>query len=100
MAALKCVSASQAAVYTGSATDPAGDLSIYAGDTLPSPPVDFTSVAVRYDDVAGRVEVSYTFSVAPAPFPAGERRRGVGLNPSERHPAVLRLAPASSGIRT
>ena len=77
MAGLWCVSASQAAVYTGSATDPAGDLSIYAGDTLPSPPVDFTSVAVRYDDVAGRVEVSYTFSVAPAP--SQHLNAGVGL---------------------
>ena len=77
MAGLWCVSASQAAVYTGSATDPAGDLSIYAGDTLPSPPVDFTSVAVRYDDVAGRVEVSYTFSVAPGP--SQQLNAGVGL---------------------
>ena len=78
MAGLWCVSASQAAVYTGSATDPAGDLSIYAGDTLPSPPVDFTSVAVRYDDVAGRVEVSYTFSVAPGPSQQVNAAVGLG----------------------
>ena len=67
LAALLCwVPVSQAAVFTGSATDPAGDLWLDVGDDLPSPPVDFTHVTVRYDDVAGRVDVSYTFDQAPA----------------------------------
>ena len=57
---------SQAAVLMGSATDPPGDLGLDIGDDLPRPPVDFTQVSVRYDDVAGRVDVSYTFNQAPA----------------------------------
>ena len=61
-------SVSQATVYTGSATDPSGDLGLDVGDFLPSPPVDFTHVSVRYDDVAGRVDVSYSFSQAPASY--------------------------------
>ena len=60
------VPVSQAAVFAGSATDPAGDLGLDVGDDLPSPPVDFTHVSVRYDDVAGRVDVSFTLNQAPA----------------------------------
>ena len=66
-AALLCwAPVSQAAVFTGSATEPAGDLGLDIGDALPSPAVDFTHVSVGYDDVAGRVDVSYTFNQAPA----------------------------------
>jgi hypothetical protein len=67
LAVLLCwVPGSQAAVFTGAAADPAGDLSLDLGDGLPIPPVDFTNVVVRYDDVAGRVDLSYTFSQTPA----------------------------------
>ena len=66
-AGLLCwVPVSQAAVFAGSATDPAGDLGLDIGDALPSPPVDFTHVSVVYDDMAGRVDVSFTFNQAPA----------------------------------
>ena len=67
----------QAAVYTGSATDPPGDLSLEAGDGLPSPAVDFTSVSVNYDDVAGRVDVAYAFNQPPASYQSVNA--GVGL---------------------
>ncbi|MET0512643.1 MAG: hypothetical protein ABW135_13285 [Thermoleophilaceae bacterium] len=69
LAVLLCwVPGSQAAVYTGSATDPSGDLSLFGGDHLPDPPTNFTNVAVRFDDAAGRVDVSYTFNQAPASY--------------------------------
>ena len=68
---------SQAGVYTGSATDPPNDLSPLVGGPVPSPPVDFTSVSVRYDDVAGRVDVSFGFSRAPASYQS--LQAGVGL---------------------
>ena len=65
-ASLLCwVPGSQAAVHTGSATDPAGDMGLEQGDNKPAAEMDFTSVAVKYDDVAGRVDVSYVFAEVP-----------------------------------
>ena len=71
------VPGSQAVVYTGSATDPAGDGSIFMGDVPPDPMLDFTNVAVTYDNVAGRGDVSFTFNRAPAPYQT--LHVGVGL---------------------
>jgi hypothetical protein len=68
--------ASQATVFSASASDPAGDLGIYGGE-LPDPPVDFTSVSVEYDDVAGHVQVSFGFAQTPAAH--SELHAGVGL---------------------
>ena len=78
LASLLCwVPGSQAAVHTGSATDAADDLSPFAGDQLPDPPTSFTNVAVKYDDAAGRVDVTYTFDQSRAP--GQEIHAGVGL---------------------
>ena len=78
LAVLLCwVPGSQAAIYGGSATDPSGDLGLDVGDGLPSPLVDFTGVSVKYDDVSGRVDVSYTFNRTPANYQ--NINAGVGL---------------------
>ena len=78
LASLLCwVPGSQAAVHTGSATDAADDLSLFAGDQLPDPPTSFTNVTVKYEDAAGRVDVAYTFDQVPS---AGQEiHAGVGL---------------------
>ena len=78
LASLLCwVPGSQAAVHSGSATDAADDLSLFAGDQLPDPATSFTKVAVKYDDAAGRVDVTYTFDRVPG---AGQEvHAGVGL---------------------
>ena len=68
---------SQAAVFTGSATDAPDDLSPAGANALPDPPTNFTHVAVKYDDVAGRVDVAYTFDQVPASYQ--EIDAGVGL---------------------
>ena len=72
-----CRPGAAATVFTGSAIDPANDLAPHIGDPLPDPPVDFTNVSVRYDAVAGRVDVSYRFSRAPASYQ--DLHAGVGL---------------------
>lgn len=78
LASLLCwVPGSQAAVHSGSATDAADDLSPAGANALPDPPTNFTNVAVRYDDAAGRVDVAYTFNQAPASYQ--EIHAGVGL---------------------
>ena len=67
LASLLCwVPGSQAAVFTGSATDASNDLSPAGANALPDPPTSFTNVAVKYDDAAGRVDVAYTFDQVPA----------------------------------
>lgn len=78
LASLLCwVPGSQAAVHSGSATDAADDLSLFAGDQLPDPPTSFTNVTVKYEDAAGRVDVAYTFDHVPS---AGQEiHAGVGL---------------------
>ena len=90
LASLLCwVPGSQAAVHTGSATDAADDLSLFAGDELPDPPTNFTNVAVKYDDAAGRVDVAYTFDQVPS---AGQEiHAGVGLG---NHPGRRQLQRA------
>ena len=73
-----CRPGAAAAVFTGSATDPPNDLSPHRDlPPLPEPPVDFTNVSVRYDEAAGRVDVSYRFSRAPAAYQ--QVNAGVGL---------------------
>jgi hypothetical protein len=73
-AALVWVPTVDAAVVTGSATDPAADLA--STTNLPSPAIDFTSVAVTYDS-AGRVDTTFGF---PAPPPLDlNMRAAVGL---------------------
>ena len=79
-AALLCwAPVSQAAVFTGSATDPPGDLGLDIGDDLPSPAVDFTHVSVRYDDVAGRVDVVFHLQSDSCFFRGATGERGAWL---------------------
>jgi len=74
----------QAAV-TGSVVDPAGDMSLDNGDSLPDPTVDFTNVLVTYDAATGRVDVAFTFSEAP-PTDYGIRAGiGIGTIDADNH---------------
>ena len=78
LASLLCwAPGSRAAVYTGSATDPSGDMTREEEGDLPDPAVDFTNVAVRYDSAVGRVDVTYTFAETPRSYHV--INAGVGL---------------------
>jgi hypothetical protein len=63
--ALGALGGTAQAAVTGSVVDPSGDMSLDNGDFLPDPRVDFTSVRVKYDAAAGRVDVAFTFSAVP-----------------------------------
>jgi hypothetical protein len=76
--ALGAIGGTAQAAVTGSVVDPPGDMSIENGDYLPDPTFDFTSVRVKYDAAAGRVDVAFTFSaVLPAEY--GGIAAGVGI---------------------
>ena len=70
-------SSAEATIYKGAVNDSATDLGLYGGDALADPPTNFTRAEVRYDDTAGRIDVRYEFSNAPAVYQ--EVRAGIGL---------------------